>query len=628
MAKQKRQYGLWESSLSAEMVAQSAGISDVQWAGDGETLVWLQRRDGRGVLMVAHPGGAPRPINDRLSVRGGVGYGGGEFRVFDDRVFFAADDGRLYRAELDCGIPEPITPEWGSVASPAVSPDGEHVAYVHHHSDVDRIAVVDAEGQKWPSIACEGADFYMHPAFSPDGNELVWVEWDHPNMPWNGSLVCTATVERSQGGLVVGSPKTIAGADDVACHQPAYSPDGTYLSYLTDESGHWQLVLRNRKTDEESTISAEGVEYGGPAWVQGQQFYGWRGDSEGVVAIASKEGVKQVDRLGVDGERVELDAVDDYTAFGQISVSPTGRCAAICSSSSIPARIVEFSDGGDARVRVHSSSERLYDEELADVRPVSWPSGDDGPIETVYGLYYPPTNPCFEADGKPPAIVMIHGGPTSQRVATWEPSNQYFATRGWAVLDVNYRGSTGYGREYMEALFGEWGVLDVDDAIGGAEFLAGEGLADGDRIAVMGGSAGGYTVLQALVTHPGAFKAGVAKYGISNLFELQRGTHKFESHYNDTMVGELPEASEEYRERSPLFSADAIEDAVALFHGSEDEVVPPNQSEMIAESLARRGVPHLHHVYEGEGHGWRRSDTVVDFHERALEFLVEQVVFA
>ncbi len=627
MAKKQRQYGLWDSALSPQMMAGQARLSDVQWAGDEETLVWLESRDGRGVLKVKRPGQAARAVNDRLNVRGGVGYGGGEFCVHGERIYFSADDGRIYGVTLDRGLPEPITPEWGSAASPTVSPDGQWVAYVHRHDDVDRIAVVDAAGNSWPVIAAEGADFYMQPVWHPDSDALVWVQWDHPNMPWNGTFVVSAPVVFEQGCALVGEPGIVAGDTDVACQQPMYSPDGKHLAFLSDESGWWQVNIRDVASGETRSISSPEREYATPAWVQGLRHYGWGADGKELIAISTNEGVARVDRLRVDGQAERAGIFEQYSAIGQISVSPAGNVAAIAESSAIPPRVVAATADGDEVVVRHSSSERLSAAELATVKPVSWEVDDAGAVQRVYGLYYPPTNPRFEADGKPPALVMIHGGPTSQRSARWEQRNQFFASRGWAVLDVNYRGSTGYGRQYMEALFGEWGVADVEDAVGAANFLADEGLASRDQIVIMGGSAGGYTVLQSLASRPGVFRAGVCLYGISDLFALQMGTHKFEARYNDSLIGPLPEAADRYRERSPINSADAIEDAVAIYHGAKDKVVPLDQAEVIVGSLKRRGVPHLYHVYEEEGHGWRREDTIVHFHESVLDFLTRQVIY-
>ena len=628
MTKKKRQFGLWDSPLSEEMLACAGRLSDVQWAGDGQTLVWLESRDGRGVLMVRRPGQAPRPINDRCNIRGGVGYGGGEFCVQGEQVIFADRDGRLFRADLNSGVPKPITPKWGKAASPAISPNGEWVAYVHRHDDEDRIAVVDTNGECWPTIVAQGADFYMQPAWHPSGERLIWVRWDHPQMPWNGTFLETRELSfDDKGSVELGQREVLTGAEDVAYQQPTYSPDGATLAYLSDRSGYWQIYLRDLDSGDEISPSEEGREYGGPPWVQGLRYYEWSADSTSLVATTTSEGVARLERVGVDGEIHVYAQLGDYTAMRQVALSRGDTAALIAGSSSIPARVISFDVDEGVRVEAFSSSERLDERELSKVRPVSWPVDDAGPVDTVYGLYYPPTNPRFEGVGRPPAMVMIHGGPTSQRLAQYEARNQFFATRGFAVLDVNYRGSTGYGRDYMEALFGQWGVADVEDAVGGAHFLVDQGLADPDKLVIMGGSAGGYTVLQTLAQRPGEFKAGVCLYGISDLFALQMGTHKFEAYYNDSLIGPLPEAAEKYRQRSPIFSADAIEDKLAVYHGAKDEVVPLDQAEAIVNSLRRRGVDHLYHVYEEEGHGWRKSETIVHFHRSVLQFLTKHVLF-
>src|SRR5690554_1804726 len=602
-------YGLWSSKLGPEMLAGELRFLDVAWGSEGRTLVWAERVDGRGVLMVQRPDQGARALNDELSCGGGVGYGGGEFDVWEDRVVFAASNGRLYAAHLDKGCPKPISPEWGRVASPAISPDGQWVAYVHRVDDVDVIAVVPTDGSQWPVKVAQGADFYMQPSWSPEGDRLVWVSWDHPQMPWTQTRLESAGLDMTGGVVRVGPKSEIYAKENVAVQQPSYSPDGRWLAYLSDATGTWQVVWRELEGGESRVIKREGVEFGGPAWIQGLRYFDWTQDSEAIIALGSVRGEHHLERLGVDGSARRLPGLEEYTSLAQPRVTSGGAVALIASSSKRPARVITVA-AGTVQVRRFASSERLEEEELAAARPVSWPVvGENGEDVEVHRIFYPPTNPAYRSEGKPPVLVMIHGGPTAQKVMGWEARNQFFATRGFAVLDVNYRGSTGYGRAYMEALFGQWGVADVADAVAAVDFLDTKGLADGKRAVIMGGSAGGYTMLKALVDHPGTFKAGVCLYGISDLFALQRGTHKFEAHYNDTLIGPLPEAAELYRERSPINGAERISDALAIFHGAKDSVVPLDQAEAIAGSLRRRGVPHLYHVYEEEGHGWRRGAT-------------------
>lgn len=624
---EQKPYGLWESPLTPSSMAGNLALREVGWAGDGETVVWLENRGSRGVLVARRFDDAQWDLTSEVNVRGGVGYGGGEFEVHGNTVFFAEAEGALYRVDVDEGRPQPLTPAWGHVASPAVSPDGEWVVFVHTDGEVDVLGAVGAEGEEWPIQVESGADFYMHPAWSPGGDRLAWVEWDHPNMPWDETRLCTASVERVGGRLVVGEREVVVGGEELSVLQPEFSPDGRHLAYTKDADGWWHLFVRDLETGRERRVSEGEVEMAGPAWVQGIRTFSWTPDGERILAVRNDRGRMDLLRFSLDGDFDVVRAIDEYDGIRQPTVSSTGRLAFLGSATDIPSRVVTWAPGEEERVERRSSGERVSSERLAEIETLSWTVESGGEEFEVHGNYYPPTNPDYESRGEPPAILMVHGGPTSQRTAEYEPRSQFFATRGFAVLDVNYRGSTGFGRAYREALKGEWGVADVEDVVAGAEHLVEEGLADGERLAVMGGSAGGYTVLQSLVEHPGFFAAGVSMYGISNLFTLTMDTHKFESHYNDSLLGPLPEASDVHRERSPLFHAEQIEDPVALFQGAEDKVVPREQADEIVETLQRSGVPHEYHVYEGEGHGWRKPETIEDFYERTLDFLRTHLLF-
>jgi dipeptidyl aminopeptidase/acylaminoacyl peptidase len=263
--------------------------------------------------------------------------------------------------------------------------------------------------------------------------------------------------------------------------------------------------------------------------------------------------------------------------------------------------------------------------ELSTPQALTWATAGG---DMVHGLFYAPRSTRFQGLEQPPAIIYIHGGPTAQAVASFHSPTQFFTTRGYAVLQVNHRGSTGYGKAYVEALRGQWGVYDVEDTVSGAQYLLEQGLASAHHLVIMGGSAGGYTVLQTLVRHPGFFKAAICLYGISNLFTLAATTHKFEAHYLDSLIGPLPEAAALYRERSPLFAADRLRDPIALFQGEIDQVVPKAQADAIVASLKSRGVPHEYHVYAGEGHGWRKAETIAHFYTAVDAFLRQYVLFA
>jgi dipeptidyl aminopeptidase/acylaminoacyl peptidase len=608
-------------------MAGGVSLREVGWAGDGETIVWAESRDGRGVLLARRFDDAPWELTSEQSVSGGVGYGGGEFTVAGQSAYFAASDGRLYRVDLEEGAPAPLTPEFGSVASPSVSPDGEQVVYVHTDGETDVLAAVDTDGDQWPQKLVQGADFYMHPAWQSEGGRIAWIEWDHPNMPWDGTRLKTASVSRVDGHLVLEDEQQWAGGEETSVLQPEFSPEGERLAYASDRDGWWHLYVRDLESGEVQQLTDGEFEMAGPAWVQGIRTFAWAPEGDQLFAVKNDRGRMELQRVGLDGEAEHVQAIDEYQGFRQPTVSSTGRLASIASSTDTPPRVLTWAPGEEERIERRSSGERIPDDELADIETLSWTVDHDGESMEVYGNYYPPTNPNFESSGNPPAIMMVHGGPTSQRTAEYEARSQFYATRGFAVLDVNYRGSTGYGREYRNALRGNWGVADVEDVVAGAKHLVDQGLADEDRLVVMGGSAGGYTVLQSLVNYPGFFAAGISMYGISNLFTLSMDTHKFEQHYNDTLVGSLPEASDTFRERSPIFHAENIEDPVALYQGGEDKVVPREQADKIVETLQGQGVPHEYHVYDEEGHGWRKSETLEHFFDSTLDFLKQWVLF-
>ncbi len=614
-------YGLWPSPLTPDRMAASIRLTDVQWDRTGRTLIWREERSGRGVLMAHPPDTAPRDLTESESVRARLAYGGGEFTVGREAVIFVGEDGRLYRLPLSHGLPRPITPPFGNTASPTLSPDERWILYVHSDGQTDTLAIIDGEGQLWPQKIAEGADFYMQPIWHPDGTHIAWIEWDHPNMPWDGTRLRLARLEGAPPRPV--SIETIAGDDHTPVFQPGFSPDGRFLSYVITE-GEWDaLVILDLETGVRRTL-VEGTTIAPPAWIHGLRVYGWSPRGDRIFYRRNENAFAALEAVDREGNIRRLD-IAPYTWFEQLAVAPDREALAmIASAPALPPRIVTW-EGGSFTVHRYSSAERVPPAHLSFPQPIRWKAPDG---TTVHGLYYPPTHPECTGSGLPPAIVSIHGGPTSQRVATYNADAQFFATRGFAYLEVNYRGSTGYGRSYRDALKEKWGLLDVEDAVGGAQALVEKGLADPRRLVIMGGSAGGYTVLNALIRHPGFFRAGICLFGVTNLFTLAAETHKFEAHYLDTLVGPLPEAAERYREWSPIFHADRIQDPVAIFQGAEDRVVPPNQAEAIVEVLRRRGVPHLYRVYPGEGHGWRRAETIAAFYEEVLAFLRQHVLFA
>lgn len=611
-------YGSWPSPITADDLSGDVRLEEIAWAGDGETIVWLEGRSGKGVLVAAGADGVPRDLTRAHEVRAEVGYGGGDFTVHGDRVVFVERrTGRLWMQGLAHGSPRPVTPAWGRAADPQVS--GEWMAYVHHDPDgVDRIAVVEVEGRRWPQILAEGHDFYMQPRFSPDGTRFAFVAWDHPRMPWDGTTLYLGQFEDGRLRDVV----AVAGGPETAVLQPELLIDGTVL-YISDETGWGQLWRLDPATGARTRLSEDGVDYGRPAWSQGTNPYVRLAGDKAVVCVRNERGIDRLERIDlVTGERRIVPS--ELTEIDEIAACPIGeRVAVIGSGARIPPRVMVIDVAtGQAQVRARSSMERVPPEVLASCEPIAWAT-EGG--ETVHGMFYRPAGPG-PSDERPPLIVFVHGGPTVQVRAQWDWRTQYFTTRGYAVLWVNYRGSTGYGRAYQTRLREQWGVLDVEDCASAVAHLAAAGEVDGARCVIAGGSAGGYTVLQALIHAPDVFAAGLDYYGVADMFTLARDTHKFEARYLDSLVGPLPEQAARYRARSPVYHADRIVRPVAVYQGAEDRVVPQNQSDAIVAALAKNGVPHVYEIYEGEGHGFRKQTTLRHFFASMEAFLAEHVL--
>ncbi len=629
-------YGMWSSPISPARLAGSGNIADLAWATDG-SLVWQERRFGRDVLVVQPPDGqAPHDLNAEFAARGHLSYGGGAFSVGGDQVIFVeAASGRLYRQPVHSGAPEPITPAFGGAAAPAVSPDGRWILYVHTYESQDCLAIVDRDGRLWPQRLAFGADFYMQPAWHPDGNMIAWIEWNHPNMPWDGTRLQVASMEaRPDGPPALVEMRTIVGGEENAIFQPQFSSNGRYLVYASDQGGWWQLYRYDLLHDEQRQITDTPAEHARPAWIQGMRTFDLAPDGEHVIFLRNQEGWVSLwqARLEDGGEtRVPLEA--EYTYLEQPCISPDGRqVALIASGGTVPDRLISAPILVDQtpspkaiRVLRRTSSEELASQAYSSPQPVQWSGLNGG---DVYGLYYPPSNPDFEGQGKPPLIVMVHGGPTDQVFASFDLDVQFFTSRGYAVLLPNYRGSSGYGRAYRNALRGNWGIYDVQDSVSGARSLADQGGVDGGRMVIMGGSAGGFTVLKILEDYPGLFKAGVCRYAVADQFQMALETHKFEAHYNDRMIGPLPEAASLYRERSPIFFAERIQVPLAIFQGDEDRVVPRRQADELVKILQRQGVPHVYQVYPGEGHGFRKPETLQHYYQTVEAFLRQYVLFA
>jgi dipeptidyl aminopeptidase/acylaminoacyl peptidase len=626
-------YGTWRSPISAAMLVEGGVSLSHVWLEDGAAY-WLEGRPsegGRSVIVRAAPGGSPVDVtpegfNARTKVHE---YGGGSF-VVHRGVVFASNfaDQRLYRH--DPGQPPvPITPETdGRVryADGRVTADGSRLLCVRerHEGDdvVNEIVCIPTDGSAEASIVVGGRDFFSTPRISPDGTKLAWLTWDLPYLPWDGSELWVADLDAS--GAVSGERLVAGSAAAESIFQPEWGPDGV-LHFVSDRTDWWNLY---REIDGEvRAIRPMDAEFGWPQWVFGVSTYAFLDDGR-IACIWTRNGTQHVSVIDPrTGELLDLDLPYDAIDFPFIAAEGQ-TIAFVGGSADTPPQVVVLDFlARSVDVLKESDTITVEPEFLSAPRAIEFPT--DGGL-TAHAFFYAPANKDFTgpADERPPLIVMSHGGPTSAVSAEFDMAMRYWTSRGFAVVDVNYGGSTGYGRAYRERLNGNWGVVDTMDCINAARYLAGRGEVDGDRLLIRGGSAGGYTTLCALTFHDD-FAAGASYYGISDLepFAKPGGTHKFESRYEHTLVGPYPEAAELYRARSPIHFVDMISCPMILLQGSEDEVVPPAQSEVMVDALNAKGLPYAYLLFEGEQHGFRKAENIIRSLEAELSFYAQILGF-
>ncbi len=618
-------HGTWVSPLGAATVA-AAGLRLSAVAVDGDDIYWLEGRPiegGRNALVRRAPDGTiadvtPREMNVRTRVHE---YGGGAYAVADGVVYFANfGDQRVYRLGRD-GAAQPLTAEGQFFyADFAVAGARQQLVCVREdHSGggepVNTLVRIPLAGDPATGeVIASGYDFYSTPRLSPDGSLLAWIAWRHPQMPWDGTELWVAEVT-PEGTLA--NARHVAGSDSESIYQPGWSPDGT-LYFVSDRDGWWKLYrARGESLDAVVRNPPPGAEFGRPQWVFGTATWVFA-DPDRIVAVYTRAG------------RWHLATVHVHT--GLLTDVPTGLVPMdwMAATAQHVALVAASPDRADAVVRLDLT--RFYVEELrrssdveVDAAYISTPEPIEFPTEdarTAHAFYYAPRNKNFVAPSgeRPPLIVIGHGGPTTATRATFDLAIQFWTSRGFAVADVNYGGSSGYGRDYRQRLNGQWGVVDVADIVNIARYLVTQGKADVRRLAVRGGSAGGYTALAALTFYPGVFRAGASYYGISDVEVLVRDTHKFEARYLDTLIGPYPAMQELYRARSPIHHVDKLACALILFQGLDDKVVPPNQSQMMADAVRAKGLPVEYLTFEGEQHGFRRAETIVRALEAELAF--------
>jgi dipeptidyl aminopeptidase/acylaminoacyl peptidase len=609
-------YGSWKSPITSDLiVADSIGLggTDIQ---DG-SIYWQELRpkeDGRLVVVERTPDGkttdlTPQPFNARTRVHE---YGGHAYTVSKGSVYFSNfTDQRLYR--LDPGnSPIPITPEVDlRFADYVVDPRRDILYSVREDHTasgeaINTLVKIPIEGDEdGGQVIVSGNDFYSSPRLSPDGSKLAWLTWNHPNMPWDGTELWMGDLDPS-GSIT--SSKMIAGGKDESIFQPEWSPDST-LYFISDRSNWWNLY-RYKNGNIEALYPLE-AEFGLPQWVFGMSTYAFESPKQ-IICTYSQHGNSHLVRL--DTETLEPKEIETrYNYISSVKAAP-GLVLFVAGSpiQKISVVLRNLVDGSEEVLRYSSESE-------IDPGYTSIPQEIEIPTtggKEAHAFYYPPQNKDFTAPQgeKPPLLVMSHGGPTGATTPVYDDEIQYFTSRGIAVIDVNYGGSTGYGREYRQRLNGQWGVVDVDDCTNGAKYLVERGEVDGNRLMITGGSAGGYTTLCAL-TFRNVFKAGASHFGIGDLETFVGDTHKFESRYLDNLVGPYPEKRELYKQRSAINYTDQLNCPMILFQGSEDKIVPPNQSQQMYAAVKAKGLPVAYLEFEGEQHGFRKAEHI----KRALD---------
>ena len=606
-------HGSWASPITAEMIA-SASVRLGDIAMDGKNIYWLESRpseNGRNTMMRCDSRGSiaeilPAPYNARTRVHE---YGGGAMLVKNGDIFFSNDkDRQIYRFQPGHAPQRLSNAPNSRFADFALDESRQRLIVIREEhagessEPENTIAALSLNGDGEIRTLVSGADFYSNPIISPDATRLAWLCWRHPNMPWDGTELWLADIQ-ADGSLK--NPRQIAGGENESIFQPRWSPDGV-LYFVSDLGGWWNLYrLIGEKIEPLLEMDAE---FGLPQWVFGMSTYAFSADE--IICTFSQNGVWRLGKLAVGNgasnyrfERIKT----DLTYITQMRAAGTTAVFSGASPTMVNSLFRLDIASGQLQVLRKSSRQSLAADDIS--RPETLRFDSDG--HHIHAFFYPPKNRRFAApeSEKPPLMVICHSGPTAATDSGLRLKTQYWTSRGFAVLDVNYRGSTGFGRAYRDLLNGNWGVADVADCVNGAKFLAEQGRVDKNRMVISGGSAGGFTVLAALTFYD-VFTAGCSRYGISDLEALTRHTHKFEARYNDRLIAAYPENSDVYRQRSPIYHADRLTAPVIFFQGSDDKVVLPEQSRKMAAVLRKKGLPVAYVLFDGEGHGFRLAKNI------------------
>jgi dipeptidyl aminopeptidase/acylaminoacyl peptidase len=606
-------FGSWKSPITADsIVADSIGLSSIVL--DGTDIYWLESRPqeaGRSVIVRRTADGTisditPPEYNVRTRVHE---YGGAAYTVVDGTIYFSNNsDNCLYIQNLDGENPQQVRQlthdKTKRYADLTIDPHRHRLICVqeeHDSSDLEplnTIVSIDLTKTNDMYVLAGGCDFYAAPRLSPDGSKLAWLSWNHPNLPWDGTNLQIANVING----FLSAPTLIAGGANEAIFQPQWSSDNS-LYFVSDRTGWGNLYCWHNQTVK--SVCELDAEFSLPQWVFGMSTYAFVGKHR-IVCTYSQSGVWKLALINtLSGHFTHLNV--PYTDIS--SVRAAGNLLVCCGASATQTnQVISIDLVTELRQTLQRSNQLNIDPSYLSVpQSIEFPTTEG----TAYAFYYPPTNPDYQPllGEKPPLLVKSHGGPTAATSNQLSYKTQYWTSRGFAVVDVNYGGSTGYGKAYQHRLDGKWGIVDVDDCTNAAQYLVKQGLADPKRLAISGGSAGGYTTLAAL-TFGDTFKAGASYYGVSDLAALAKDTHKFESRYLDRLVAPYPAKAQIYQDRSPLYFTHQLSCPIAFFQGLEDKVVPPNQAEMMVDALKAKGIPVAYVTFPTEQHGFRQAENI------------------
>lgn len=588
---------------------------DIRYSPNGKSIVYLTSNDGIGELFRLKKTGQSMKVSQGLNVRGTVGYGGGDFDV-SERFFVVCDkSGAIYCIEEKQNQQTKlITSNSLKTSSPKISPDENWVMFVYDQNETSGIGITPINSLTQPKQLVLGSDFYIHPTWHPNGEMVAWAEWDHPHMPWDASRIKIRNVRGMQ--LEISEETLVDGQLGGSANQPLFSPDGKWLSYIK-RNGNWDdLVLFDIDTDKKKVIvKGDGFHLRMPDWVQGLHSYQWSGDSTTLFFIKYHHGTSSISKVNVNTSEIENFEIAPYTWVSQISTSKiSDEIAFIDSSQKESGQIIRLVE--NKAIPINSNIEKRVIS-FSQAQEISFATEDSF---NAYAWFYPPMDPRKGTE-IPPCILNIHSGPTSVKHLGYSLDTEIFTSQGYSIVYLNYRGSVTYGYDYQYALRRKWGEVEIQDAVNLINHLIARNYIDPKRLAVMGSSAGGFSVLNLLIRNPGLFQAGICSYALGDLVDDAKNTHKFEKYYHRFLTGEFPAEHDRFVSRSPISHIDKIQDPIVLFHGSEDKVVSPDQSQKIFDSLSRRGIPCILKMYKGEGHGFRKQENIENYYTTVLNFL-------